>query len=71
MQGDRVTVFSSRGGPGQTLGVSKPDVTAPGLQILAYNTPTPATVAGGPPGELFMSIASTSMSSPAWLALRP
>jgi subtilisin family serine protease len=64
VKGDVVTVFSSRGGPGQTLGVSKPDVTAPGLQILAGHTPTPATVFGGPPGELFQSIAGTSMSSP-------
>jgi len=64
VQGDEMTAFSSRGGSGQTLGVSKPDVTAPGLQILAGNTPTPATVAGGPPGELFQSIAGTSMSSP-------
>jgi subtilisin family serine protease len=64
VQGDTVTSFSSRGGPGQTLGVSKPDVTAPGLQILAGNTPTPATDLGGPPGELFQSIAGTSMSSP-------
>lgn len=64
VKGDVVTVFSSRGGPGQTLGVSKPDVTAPGLQIVAGNTPTPATEAGGPPGELFQSIAGTSMSSP-------
>jgi subtilisin family serine protease len=64
VQGDVMTVFSSRGGAGQTLGVSKPDVTAPGLQILAANTPAPATSVGGPPGQLFQSIAGTSMSSP-------
>ena len=34
-KGDVMASFSSRGGPGQTLGVSKPDVTAPGVQILA------------------------------------
>ena len=62
--GDVMTVFSSRGGKGQSLGVSKPDVTAPGLQILAANTPAPATSAGGPSGQLFQSIAGTSMSSP-------
>lgn len=62
--GDEMTAFSSRGGSGQVLGVSKPDVTAPGLQILAAHTPTPATAAGGPPGQLFQSIAGTSMSSP-------
>jgi subtilisin family serine protease len=64
VKGDVMTTFSSRGGPGQSLGVSKPDITAPGIQILAGNTPTPATAAGGPPGELFQSIAGTSMSSP-------
>ena len=60
--------FSSRGGPGQTLGVSKPDITAPGVQILAGASPQhmapPAGVALGPQGELFQAIAGTSMSSP-------
>ncbi len=63
-QGDVMAAFSSRGGPGQTLGISKPDVTAPGVQILAGHTPFPATVAGGKPGELFQVIQGTSMSSP-------
>lgn len=63
-QGDVMAAFSSRGGPGQSLGVSKPDVTAPGVQILAGHTPTPATFVGGPPGELFQAIQGTSMSSP-------
>ena len=63
-QGDVMAAFSSRGGPGQALGVSKPDVTAPGVQILAGNTPTPVDVASGPPGELFQAIQGTSMSSP-------
>lgn len=62
-QGDRVTFFSSRG-PGSDW--VKPDVTAPGLQILAGNTPTPnpAEKTLGPPGNLFQVIAGTSMSSP-------
>jgi uncharacterized repeat protein (TIGR01451 family) len=64
VKGDVMAAFSSRGGPAQTLGVSKPDVTAPGVQILAGQTPLPATVAGGPEGELFMAIRGTSMSSP-------
>jgi subtilisin family serine protease len=64
VQGDVMAAFSSRGGPGQTLGISKPDVTAPGVQILAGNTPLAATVAGGPEGELFQAIRGTSMSSP-------
>ena len=37
-QGDRMTEFSSRGPGGLYL---KPDVTAPGIQILAGNTPVP------------------------------
>jgi uncharacterized repeat protein (TIGR01451 family) len=64
VQGDVMAAFSSRGGPGQVLGVSKPDVTAPGVQILAGHTPMPATVEGGLPGQLFQSIQGTSMSSP-------
>ena len=64
VQGDVMAAFSSRGGPGQTLGISKPDVTAPGVQILAGQTPAPATILGGPSGELFMAINGTSMSSP-------
>jgi subtilisin family serine protease len=60
-QGDVMTGFSSRG-PGTDF--LKPDVTAPGLQILAGNTPVPDEIAGGPPGNLFQAIAGTSMSSP-------
>jgi subtilisin family serine protease len=60
-QGDRVTFFSSRG-PGADW--IKPDITAPGLQILAGNTPTPEAPGLGPPGNLFQAIAGTSMSSP-------
>lgn len=64
VQGDVLAAFSSRGGPEQSLGVSKPDVTAPGVQILAGNTPLGASVFSGPPGELFQAIQGTSMSSP-------
>ncbi len=59
-QGDVVAGFSSRGGPGQTLGISKPDITAPGVNILAgytgleYGVPTP----------IFNFLSGTSMSSP-------
>ena len=56
-----MTIFSSRG-PNPVVGdLIKPDITAPGLQILAGNTPTPI---GGVQGELFQAIAGTSMSSP-------
>jgi len=64
VEGDVMAAFSSRGGPGQQLGISKPDVTAPGVQILAGHTPLPATAEGGQPGQLFQSIQGTSMSSP-------
>jgi subtilisin family serine protease len=60
-QGDVMTYFSSRGPGGDFL---KPDVTAPGLQILAGQTPTPESPAEGPPGNLYQVIAGTSMSSP-------
>ena len=59
--GDVMAAFSSRGPGGQFL---KPDVTAPGVQILAGHTPTPDEVSGGPAGEYFQAIAGTSMSSP-------
>ncbi|MGZ4792836.1 MAG: S8 family serine peptidase [Ilumatobacteraceae bacterium] len=60
-QGDVMAAFSSRGPGGQFL---KPDITAPGVQILAGNTPVPDDVAGGAPGQYFQAIAGTSMSSP-------
>src|SRR5690606_39109859 len=63
-QGDVVAPFSSRGGPALALGIAKPDVTAPGVQILAGTTPTPAAVDGGARRQLFMAIQGTSMSSP-------
>jgi hypothetical protein len=58
---DVITSFSSRGPVADFL---KPDVTAPGMQILAGHTPEPISVFGGPPGEFFQVIAGTSMSSP-------
>ncbi len=64
VQGDVMASFSSRGGPNQTLGVSKPDITAPGVQILAGHTPMSVDVATGPQGQYFQAIAGTSMSSP-------
>jgi subtilisin family serine protease len=62
-QGDVMAAFSSRGPAGPFL---KPDVTAPGVQILAGNTPFPGDPVDGAglPGELFQAIAGTSMSSP-------
>lgn len=62
-QGSVMAAFSSRG-PVAAPGVAdiiRPDVTAPGVNILAGNTPTPGE---GRPGQLFQAISGTSMSSP-------
>jgi subtilisin family serine protease len=58
-----MTIFSSRGPDPVALDIIKPDVTAPGIQILAGNSPTPDP-GSTPEGELFQAIAGTSMSSP-------
>ena len=62
IQGSVMAGFSSRG-PNRLSGdIIKPDVTAPGVNILAGNTPTPEP--GNVPGQLFQAISGTSMSSP-------
>lgn len=53
--------FSSRGPNPGVMDLVKPDITAPGVNILAANTPTALS---GAPGQLFQSIGGTSMSSP-------
>jgi subtilisin family serine protease len=60
-QGSVMADFSSRGPTGVAPSIIKPDVTAPGVNILAGNTPTPTL---GAPGQLFQSISGTSMASP-------
>ncbi|MDQ4006989.1 MAG: S8 family serine peptidase [Actinomycetota bacterium] len=60
-QGSAMADFSSRGPNPAAADIIKPDITAPGVNILAGNSPTPAL---GAPGELFQSISGTSMSSP-------
>ena len=60
-QGSVMADFSSRGPNGADPDMLKPDVTAPGVNILAGNTPTPFA---GAPGQLFQSISGTSMSAP-------
>jgi subtilisin family serine protease len=57
-----ITIFSSRGPNPSSQDIIKPDITAPGLQILAGNSPFPDP--DQVPGELFQAIAGTSMSSP-------
>ena len=63
VQGDVMAGFSSRGPLGDFL---KPDVTAPGVQILAGASPAPAPdpEAKTLPGQFYQAIAGTSMSSP-------
>jgi hypothetical protein len=62
-QADVMASFSSRGPTGDWI---KPDVTAPGVQVLAGTTPAAdqTTADNGPQGNLYMAIAGTSMSSP-------
>ncbi|MEL6892135.1 MAG: S8 family serine peptidase, partial [Actinomycetota bacterium] len=60
-QGSVMAAFSSRGENPAAADLIKPDVTAPGVNILAGHTPFPTS---GAPGELFQSISGTSMSSP-------
>jgi subtilisin family serine protease len=55
--------FSSRGENPTAGDIIKPDVTAPGVQILAGATPFP-TPGEQVDGQLFQAIAGTSMSSP-------
>lgn len=57
-----MTIFSSRGPSTTAADIIKPDITAPGLQIMAGASPFPG--AGAVSGELFQAIAGTSMSSP-------
>lgn len=59
---NRVATFSSRGPNGGMPDVIKPDISAPGVSILAAQTPTPND--GQLPGQLFQIISGTSMSSP-------
>jgi subtilisin family serine protease len=58
-----IVYFSSRGPNPVAPDIIKPDVTAPGIQILAGGSPFPDPNTT-PPGELFQAIAGTSMSSP-------
>ncbi len=58
--GDRIAEFSSRGPGGPFL---KPDLTAPGVQVVAGHSPTPVEASGGPSGQHFQSLSGTSMSA--------
>ena len=58
--GNVIATFSARG-PGPVADILKPDVTAPGVNIIAGFTPDPANAA---PGENFAYLSGTSMSTP-------
>ncbi len=57
-----MAAFSSRGPNPISPDIIKPDITAPGVNILAGHSPFPDP--GSVPGELFQAIGGTSMSSP-------
>jgi len=66
--GEKVTIpapdmaaFSSRGPNVVAEDIIKPDITAPGVNVLAGNGLNPYL---GAPGQLFQAISGTSMSSP-------
>src|SRR5439155_19492373 len=59
---DRMAAFSSRGPEAAVPDIATPDLGAPGVNILAADTPTPA--GGERPGETFQIISGTSMASP-------
>ncbi|HEU5151140.1 MAG TPA: S8 family serine peptidase [Iamia sp.] len=59
--GDEMAPFSSRGPGGLVI---KPDVGAPGQQVIAGTTPTPESPSEGPAGEYFRGLDGTSMAAP-------
>jgi len=60
---DVLALLGGLGGPGQMLGVSKPDLAAPGVDILAAITPD-RIFAVAESGKLFAFMSGTSMASP-------
>ena len=59
-----LAAFSSRGPQTAVPDIARPDVTAPGVNILAAAANQPAPNSELKPGNLFQSISGTSMSSP-------
>jgi subtilisin family serine protease len=62
IDGSTMAAFSSRGPNRLSADIIKPDVTAPGVNILAGYSPFPDP--GEVPGEFYAAISGTSMSSP-------
>jgi subtilisin family serine protease len=61
--GDVLASFTSRGRASQSLGIIKPDVAAPGVQVIGGMTPLPASRYLGASGQNFIALDGTSMSS--------
>ncbi len=59
-----VAAFSSRGPQTAVPDIAKPDVVAPGVQILAGAADRPAPTTELRPGQVFQAIQGTSMASP-------
>ena len=62
--GNIMADFSSRGPNPQTKDIIKPDITAPGVRILAATSSNQLDIAGNVDGESFAYLQGTSMSSP-------
>ncbi|MFW8590436.1 S8 family serine peptidase [Glaciecola sp. 2405UD65-10] len=64
VEGNTMAEFSSRGPNTTPQDIIKPDITGPGVQILAATTPTQLDTPGNVRGETFAYLSGTSMSSP-------
>jgi subtilisin family serine protease len=62
--GNIMASFSSRGVNSQTNDILKPDITAPGVRILAASSPEQLQISTSTQGENFAYLQGTSMSSP-------
>ena len=64
--GNIMASFSSRGPNGNTADIIKPDITAPGVSVLAGTSPEPFVFDGNNPvfGENYAYISGTSMAAP-------
>lgn len=62
--GNTMADFSSRGPNTTPQDIIKPDITAPGVQILAATSPTQFNFGGNEQGENFAYLQGTSMSGP-------
>lgn len=59
-----LAAFSSRGPQTAVPDIAKPDVEAPGVNVLAGASPDPAQSTELPAGQLYQSISGTSMAAP-------